>query len=131
MRTKALLFTATFLAMTAAAAQAQQGRAQVELRANLTIPDVLLLAEGARSEVVAADGRLVTRTTVSVKANRGWSLGLTAADIAEIDELRVNGVLTDPRRALVHGRNTNAHEVTLEIKWKAAPRRLQYDLTAA
>lgn len=131
MRIKAAIVTATFLAMSAVAAQAQQGRAQVELRAQTTIPDVLLLSEGTRTDVVEADGRVVTTTSVSVKANRGWSLGLTPADLADIAELRVNGVPADPRRALMQGRNTNAREVVLEIKWKAAPRRVQYDLTAA
>jgi hypothetical protein len=131
MRIKFLLLTAALAALTATATEAQEGRRQVTIQAQMTIPDVLLLSEGNRTDAIDATGRAVTTATVQVKANRGWSLALTAADIAAIEQLRVNGVVVDPRRAVAQGNNTNAHQVVLEIKWKATPSKLQYDLSAS
>lgn len=136
MRVGPAFFAALLTALAVDAAAAQQGRSQVTIQARLTIPDVLLLAEAGRVDTVDAAGNATTRTTVHIKANRGWALGLTPADVAAIEELRVNGTAVDPRSALAQGRNTNDHQVVLEIKWKAGtstadPRRLQYALSAS
>ena len=119
MRFGIAMFAALILCGIAQPATAQQGRKQVTVNAQLTIPDILILEEGA-SQTLQVDGKQLTRTTVYVTANRQWSLTVEPASPDSVRRIQLSGQnVAAPTRT--QGRNGNAMPVEVEVEWKQKP----------